>query len=246
MNDTNKTKEQLVQELNLLRQHVAQLEIREELLRLSTDAVDDCAIIMLDIEGNIVYWNKKAKQMFGYEVEEIIGHPFSSLYSSEDVEQQKPEQELKTATSEGRTKSEGYLLRKNKSKLWTGGTIAPLRDEDGNLRGFSKLARDMSTHKQKQEDKQKAKNRRILAEDIYINELRKNRTNVQIFLINGTCLTGRIQAFSSYAIILRSQKRQQLVQKGAIVSIRPEKPGVYDIFKVKEPEAKQSEKKPES
>lgn len=77
------------------------------------------------------------------------------------------------------------------------------------------------------------KKRKAPIDEIYINELRKHKTAVQIFLVNGTCLSGKIEAFSPYAVILRSQGRQQLVQKGAIVSIRPEKPGTYDVFKVR-------------
>jgi len=44
----------------------------EEKLRMITASAND-AIIMMDHEGNISYWNKAAKQMFGYMEEEIIG-----------------------------------------------------------------------------------------------------------------------------------------------------------------------------
>ncbi|MGP8323926.1 MAG: PAS domain S-box protein [Methanosarcinaceae archaeon] len=44
----------------------------EEKLRMITTSAND-AILMMDPEGNISYWNKAAEQMFGYTEEEVIG-----------------------------------------------------------------------------------------------------------------------------------------------------------------------------
>ena len=83
-------------------------------------------------------------------------------------------------------------------------------------------------------------NRLTQAVDIYINELTKRRTTVQVHLVTGVCLTGKIEAWSTYGIIMQTQNRQQLIFKASIVSIRPQKSGTYQIFKTEGPKKTQS------
>ena len=44
--------------------------------------IQDYAIILLDIDGTILTWNKGAEQIKGYKEEEIIGKNFSELSSA--------------------------------------------------------------------------------------------------------------------------------------------------------------------
>jgi RNA chaperone Hfq len=82
----------------------------------------------------------------------------------------------------------------------------------------------------------------IQAVDIYINELTKRGTTVQVYLATGVCLTGKIEAWSTYGIIMQTQNRQQLVFKASIASIRPSKSGTYQIFKTGQPQRTQPPK----
>ena len=50
----------------------------EEKIRMLTASAND-AILMMDHEGNISYWNKAAEQMFGYTEEEVIGKDLHAL-----------------------------------------------------------------------------------------------------------------------------------------------------------------------
>ncbi len=50
----------------------------EEKTRMLTASAND-AILMMDPEGNISYWNKAAEQMFGYTEEEVIGKDLHAL-----------------------------------------------------------------------------------------------------------------------------------------------------------------------
>ena len=52
------------------------------------------------------------------------------------------------AASEGRCEDEGWRLRKDGSRFWANVVITALRDEQGNLRGFSKITRDMTERMQ--------------------------------------------------------------------------------------------------
>jgi len=86
MTESKNTKEQLFKEIARLRKKIASLEksetehmqMEEELreskekFRSMTASAKD-AVIMLDNEGNIFYWNKAAKKIFGYSAREALG-----------------------------------------------------------------------------------------------------------------------------------------------------------------------------
>jgi len=59
-------------------------------------------------------------------------------------------------------------------------------------------------------------------QDLYLNQLRKERTPVVIYLMNGTRLKGVVSGFDNFVIILK-QSTQQIIYKHAISTISPEK-----------------------
>jgi PAS domain S-box-containing protein len=123
----------------------------EERFRLLVSCVKDYAILMLDPDGRIVSWNEGAERIKGFRAEEIIGQHFSVFYPSEDVERGKPYQELVVAAQEGRLEDDGWRVRKDGSRFWANVVITALRDESHQLRGFAKVTRDMTEHKQNEE-----------------------------------------------------------------------------------------------
>ena len=123
----------------------------EEHFRLLIEGVQDYAIFMLDPEGRITTWNEGAQRIKGYKAEEVIGEHFSIFYTDEDVERGHAEEELGVAAQEGRYEEEGLRVRKDGSRFWANAVITALRDEAGNLRGFSKVTRDITTRKEAEE-----------------------------------------------------------------------------------------------
>ncbi len=60
-------------------------------------------------------------------------------------------------------------------------------------------------------------------QDIFLNQMRKEKVPVTMYLVNGARLTGTIKGFDNFVILLK-QENQQLVYKHAISTIIPEKP----------------------
>ena len=58
----------------------------------------------------------------------------------------------------------------------------------------------------------------------FLNKLRKEKTPVTIFLINGVKLEGIITWFDSFSVLLRRHNHQQLVYKHAISTVLPINP----------------------
>ncbi len=123
----------------------------EERFRLLVQGVKDYAILMLDPEGRIVSWNEGAQRIKGYTAEEIIGDHFSRFYTPEDIAAGEPARGLKTAQQRGHFENEGWRVRKDGSRFWANLIITAMYGPDGELRGFSKVTRDITERKQAEE-----------------------------------------------------------------------------------------------
>jgi diguanylate cyclase (GGDEF)-like protein/PAS domain S-box-containing protein len=128
-----------------------ELRRSEERFRLLVEKVKDYAIFMLDPEGCVNSWNAGAERIKGYRSEEIIGRHFSVFYLPEDIERGHPEKELRLAQERGHCEEEGLRVRKDGSRFWASVLITALVDEEGNLRGFSKVVRDITERKNMEE-----------------------------------------------------------------------------------------------
>ncbi len=131
--------------------HQEELSESEERFRLLIEGVSDYSIFMLDPAGRILSWNAGAERDTGYEAKEIIGEQFSIFYTEEDVERGHPKEELRVAAAEGRYEEEGLRVRQDGSRFWANVLITALRDEEGKLRGFSKIVRDVTERRQTEE-----------------------------------------------------------------------------------------------
>jgi PAS domain S-box-containing protein len=121
---------------------------RGDLLALLVADVQDYAILVLDLDGNVTTWNTGAERIKGYRAEEIIGQHFSVFYPPEDVAAGKPERELEIAAADGRREDEGWRIRKDGTRFWANVVITALRDPTGNLRGYGKLTRDLTDRRE--------------------------------------------------------------------------------------------------
>ncbi|ELU01731.1 hypothetical protein CAPTEDRAFT_122777 [Capitella teleta] len=68
------------------------------------------------------------------------------------------------------------------------------------------------------------KNKQPTLQDVILNKLRKTRTPLTIFLINGVKLQGVITWFDSYCILLKRDGHSQMVYKHAVSTIMPSVP----------------------
>jgi diguanylate cyclase (GGDEF)-like protein/PAS domain S-box-containing protein len=107
----------------------------------------DTAQIMLAPDGTFLSWNADAERLLGFTEQEMIGQHFSVCFSDEEVKLGKPERCLRTAASEGRFEEVCSRRRKDGSSMHAHSIFSPVRDDDGLLRGFSVLTRDVTDRK---------------------------------------------------------------------------------------------------
>ena len=58
-------------------------------------------------------------------------------------------------------------------------------------------------------------------QDIFLNQARKEKQIVTMFLINGFQLRGTVRGFDNFTVVLESEGKQQLIYKHAISTIVP-------------------------
>jgi PAS domain S-box-containing protein len=133
----------LIAEIELRKKADAALGASEERLRLLSESFHDYAIFSTDLEGKVVTWNPGAEKIFGYAGDEIIGKNAAMLFVPEDQATGVPEKEMETAKATGRASDERWHLRKDGSRFFSSGIMAPMYD--GNvLVGYAKIARDLT------------------------------------------------------------------------------------------------------
>ena len=69
-------------------------------------------------------------------------------------------------------------------------------------------------------------------QDVFLNQLRKTKAPVTLFLVNGVKLQGIITWFDSFSVLLRRDNHSQLVYKHAISTVMPINP--IQLFEVEE------------
>jgi len=127
------------------------LQQNDEIFRLLVESVKDYAIFLLDPEGRVATWNEGAERIKGYQKNEIIGQHFSVFYTREAKESGWPQRELEIAAKERRYTDEGWRVRKDGSTFWAYVVITALRGSDNELRGFSKVTREMTERRDLEE-----------------------------------------------------------------------------------------------
>lgn len=123
------------------------LKSEEERYRLLVESAADYAIYMLDASARVSSWNSGAERIKQYSAEEVIGRPYETFFTEQDVRDGVPTSLLARADQEGRVQQEGIRVRKDGSQYMADAVITALRHDDGTTRGYSVVTRDVTERK---------------------------------------------------------------------------------------------------
>jgi len=115
------------------------------------DSLQDYSILTLDKKLNINSWSSGSTKIFGYDTEEVIGKPFTLIFTEKDIKNGIPKKEIKTALKEGRSTDNRWHITKENNLFYAYGLVFPLTGIDGELLGYVKILRDL-TQAKKSED----------------------------------------------------------------------------------------------
>jgi PAS domain S-box-containing protein len=143
----------------------------EERFRLLIEGARDYAMILLDPDGRIASWNPGAERLLGFTEQEALGLSFAMLFNADDRTAGMPEQELDNARRAGSAPDERWHVRKDGSRFWASGHTVALRDEQGAVRGFAKVMRDLTGWKLSEEELERRVQQRTLELNEAVQEL---------------------------------------------------------------------------
>lgn len=119
----------------------------EQRFQMFLDAACDYAIFFMDVNGDICEWSQGAEKILGYSEDEALHRDGRVIFTDEDRSRDVPEQEMEKAIRDGQSNDERWHVRKGGDRFFAMGRLVALRDEEGNLRGFTKILRDATPHK---------------------------------------------------------------------------------------------------
>ncbi|GAB4016731.1 sensor histidine kinase [Spirosoma koreense] len=124
------------------------------------------AVLHLNPQGLITFANRAAVQLIRSTLDELIDQPFSIFYDAPGGII-KADYELSMAVKNGQFTTEGWRIRKDKTKFWGDMTLTRIQDEQSTLTGFSCLLQDNSGRKQQELELLKREERfRLMVEGI--------------------------------------------------------------------------------
>src|SRR5688572_29863234 len=88
----------------------------DEQFRLLVGSLSDYAVCLLDAAGRVASWNSGAARTLGFAAEEVLGQDFCLFYAPEERAAGKPQAALERAEREGRSRSQGWRQRRDRSE----------------------------------------------------------------------------------------------------------------------------------
>jgi PAS domain S-box-containing protein len=110
----------------------------------------DDAIISKTLDGTITAWNRGAEKVFGYSGEEAVGKPMALLLPPERADEESGILE-RVSRGESVHHFDTVRVRKDGKKIDVSVTISPVVDSTGRIVGASKIARNITERKLKEE-----------------------------------------------------------------------------------------------
>lgn len=104
------------------------------------------AVILGTLDGRIASWNRGAREMLGYDAEEVIERPLSMLVPAEEHERFREVQE-NLRHGGNLPRFEALAVRKDGSKVDISITLAPVKDAEGKVLCTGGIFRDITARK---------------------------------------------------------------------------------------------------
>lgn len=149
MRDEDKTREELLEELNALRE-------TKKLLQNILESSSSISIISTDLDRNILYWNTGAENILGYKAEEIVGrHKIDILYPDEG-DTKRIVEEIRSYVSHSKkgTNREIEEVAKDGRTLWMNLTLTPRFDKNGHVVGILGIGQDITERRRGERERE--------------------------------------------------------------------------------------------
>ena len=136
--------------LNKAREALNQTESRQALLATIVEDSND-AIYSESFDQTVLSWNAGAERIYGFTADEIIGKNIGIIIPQEQVEEYLKLHE-RVHRGEKVSHYEAVRIRKDGKTIWVSISISPLRNNEGQVVGVTKIVRDITERKGHEEN----------------------------------------------------------------------------------------------
>jgi PAS domain S-box-containing protein len=142
------------------------MNLDDSAYRRLVEGISDYAIFWLQPNGTVATWNRGAVEATGYSAPDVLGVPFTLLFSKDDQSAGVPQVFLDVALREHRSERDGWLVRKDGTQFWAQVLVDAVRDGD-TLLGFGVVMRDRTERKLVDEELRKSQEQfRVLVQGV--------------------------------------------------------------------------------
>ncbi len=118
------------------------------LLSALAEQAREYAVILMDPDGRIVWWNTGAEHIFDTPRSAAIGEHASMIFTPDDIQRGIAELEMRIAAHDATAQDDRWHVRADGSRFWSSGALIALRNGSGELIGFGKLLRNRTKLKE--------------------------------------------------------------------------------------------------
>lgn len=120
----------------------------DRMMKLFIEQVEDYAIFTMDPDRRTNSWNVGVQHVLGFTEDKFLNRPLEELiYTPEAIAANTPKREFEEAELHGRANNDQWMIRSDRVRFWASGIMTAIRDEFGNLLGYSKVMRDLTQRK---------------------------------------------------------------------------------------------------
>ena len=123
------------------------LRTTDERLRLIVENARSYVMMVSDADDLITDWLGGSEAVLGWSASEAIGQTSELIFTPEDRAAGVPEHELSGARERGTAANVRWHLRADGTRVFLDGQTIALREQDGTLRGYLKIAQDFTDRK---------------------------------------------------------------------------------------------------
>jgi diguanylate cyclase (GGDEF)-like protein/PAS domain S-box-containing protein len=129
-------------------QDITKRKEAEEKIRFQASLLDEVgeAVIAIDLEGKVVYWNRAAEGLYGWSAREAMGRPSIEVTASKELWERADE--IMSELRAMRSWAGEYQLRRKDGTLFPALiNVTPVHDKEGNLVGMTSVSTDITDRK---------------------------------------------------------------------------------------------------
>ncbi len=144
-------------------QDISQRMAADKALRSANEALEvvyrcsNAAIISLDANACVSFWNPAAEKMFGWTQQEVIGNPYPAV--PEEFQEEYQSYFAEKIDGKAFTDVEVVRQRKDGTRFYVSATTGPMRNENGVVVGLTSVMIDIAERKQAEEALQQSEER---------------------------------------------------------------------------------------